>query len=95
MSSSESPRRWGDPLTADELKRQRHAEAQARYRARKIDETRAQARERMADLRARKFRNKFGQDAFMDFYYPQYKLLGLRHLPGLYFGPEEQAELKE
>ncbi|KAJ7112796.1 hypothetical protein C8R43DRAFT_961793 [Mycena crocata] len=45
-------------------------------------------------LRARKFRDRYGKDAFFGFYYPQYKLLGQKHLPGLYFGPDEQAELK-
>ncbi|KAJ7176369.1 hypothetical protein C8R43DRAFT_943152 [Mycena crocata] len=40
-----------------------------------------------------KFRQKYGDDAFYGFYYPQYKLLGKKHLPGLYFGADEQAEL--
>ncbi|KAJ7090076.1 hypothetical protein C8R43DRAFT_1142154 [Mycena crocata] len=45
-------------------------------------------------LRARKFWERYGKEAYYGFYHPQYKLLGKRHLPGLYFGPDEQAELK-
>ncbi|KAJ7119336.1 hypothetical protein C8R43DRAFT_960083 [Mycena crocata] len=40
-----------EPPTAEENKRFKHAEAQCRYRERKLEETRAKARERMAQLR--------------------------------------------
>ncbi|KAJ7160604.1 hypothetical protein C8R43DRAFT_1124071 [Mycena crocata] len=120
MSSAKKSRRRRDPLSEDELKHQHHAEAQRRYRARNLDETRIKARERMEKLRetrtpeqaravakrrrrhdadyreqqrAQKFREKFGQEAFFGFYHPQYKLTGQRHLPGLYFGADDQAEL--
>ncbi|KAJ7170366.1 hypothetical protein C8R43DRAFT_944884 [Mycena crocata] len=39
------------PLSAEELKSRQHAEAQGRYRASKLEETRTKARERMARLR--------------------------------------------
>ncbi|KAJ7119322.1 hypothetical protein C8R43DRAFT_1137017 [Mycena crocata] len=46
-----SQRDSSEPPTAEENKRFKHAEAQRRYRERKLEETRAKARERMAQLR--------------------------------------------
>ncbi|KAJ7080878.1 hypothetical protein C8R43DRAFT_1143049 [Mycena crocata] len=108
--------------TGNELKRHKHAEAQCWYRERKLDETRAKARERMARLRMsrtpeevgrireerregdadyrelmrhRKFKDTYGNEAFLDLYYPEYKLQGKRHLPGLRFDPAELKKRKE
>ncbi|KAJ7170396.1 hypothetical protein C8R43DRAFT_944912 [Mycena crocata] len=104
---------------ADYLRRRKHAEAQRRYCDRKLDETRAQARKRMARMRfnrteqeleaftqkrraddadyrelmrARKFRNTYSDEAFLDLYYPQYQLQDKHHLPGLRF---DEKELKK
>jgi len=41
---------------------------------------------------ARKFVAKFGCEAFMDSYYPQYELRGKKHLPGLRFVWDDDSE---
>ncbi|KAJ7081093.1 hypothetical protein C8R43DRAFT_1124399 [Mycena crocata] len=59
--------------------------------AKKRRETDADYREQ---LRRDKFVSQFGYDAFLDIYYPQYKLHGTKHLAGVR-SPWEEAAAKK
>ncbi|KAJ7127720.1 hypothetical protein C8R44DRAFT_873529 [Mycena epipterygia] len=118
MSSKKHP---VQTLSTDQLKRQRHAQAQHRYRERNLEKTREDSQLRQERLRAaleaspdtkkealakrrahdadyrerirqERFINKFGRTAFRAQYVPLYKAHGKKHLPGLRFRFDDDAE---
>ncbi|KAJ6600449.1 hypothetical protein DFH09DRAFT_1302921 [Mycena vulgaris] len=65
----------------EKLREKTGASKKSKYRAAR--ERRASDADYRETLRKRKFIDKFGEDAFYDYYLPQHKILGKDHLPGL------------
>ncbi|KAJ7846819.1 hypothetical protein B0H14DRAFT_3454084 [Mycena olivaceomarginata] len=78
-------------MSSDITKRRSHAEAQRRYREKNLEVTRKKARESARDppfsLSFSPLLQlpppKFGQQNFMEHYFPLYEERGTKHLPGV------------